>query len=117
MCVSDFLEWDVTDDAFVVTSKDNGQTFTFRIKADSMYNLPSLLHVRHVIEFFWNQHLQHNNIPSLKHTTHGRCVAKVFTLQGHQDPKPVPLGELDVKDNEGKIVAGFSNERNRRASR
>jgi len=39
----------------------------------------------------------------------------VFTLQGHQDPVPPPLGELDIKDENGNVVANF-NEKNRRSS-
>jgi hypothetical protein len=135
----DIQSWDVEDDesntpsrAFRVTQKtassdNNGRqnqntqntvayTFEFHLKSDNSYSLPSLLHLRHTVEFFWNQYLQLSNIPSLPHTTHGRCVARVFTLQGHQDPAPVPLGSLDVQDAEGRVVAGFSNERNRRAS-
>ena len=61
------------------------------------------------------QHLEHNNLPAQPHTTHGRAVARVFTLQGHRDPPPVPLGRLDVQDSDGRVVANFA-ERNRRAS-
>ena len=51
----------------------------------------------------------------MPHTTHGRAVARVFTLQGHRDPPPVPLGNIDVQDSDGRVVANF-NERNKRAS-
>lgn len=39
----------------------------------------------------------------------------MFTLQGHRNPVPPPLGDLDVKDENGNVVANIS-ERNRRSS-
>ncbi|GMI26371.1 hypothetical protein TeGR_g522 [Tetraparma gracilis] len=118
---AEWAEWSVSDDddaaqpAFTIAMA-GAEPFRFTLLADAAYSLPSLLHLRHCVEFFWNQHLQINGLPALQRTTHGRGVAQVFTLQGHQDPPPVPLGTLDVLNGDGQIVAGFSNERNRRAS-
>ena len=94
--------------------KNSKLSFSFSIR-DNNIDSPTLLHLRHCMEFFWNQHLEHNDQPAQLQTTHGRAVVKVYTLQGHQDPIPTPLGCLDVQDLNGNKVANL-NQRNRRSS-
>ena len=59
----------------MLTQKNSNLTFTFSLVQNG-YNLPTLLHLKHTMEFFWNQHLEHSQRPALPNTTHGRAVAR-----------------------------------------
>jgi len=114
--------WEVRDSreaasqsCFIVVQKGTSLQFSFYLRNDD-YG-PTLLHLRHALEFFWNQRLELDGKPSLPFTTYGRSIARIFSLQGHKDPPPVPLGSLDVMTSEGAYVGGSSDgQRNRRSS-
>ncbi|GMI15081.1 hypothetical protein TrLO_g4140 [Triparma laevis f. longispina] len=120
MAYEEIDSWEVRDstnaaeNSFILTQKNSNLTFMFTLKENN-WSTPTLLHLKHCMEFFWNQHLEHNDLPAQPHTTHGRAVARVFTLQGHKNPSPTPVGQLDIADSDGRVVVNF-NERNRRAS-
>lgn len=135
--------WDVRDtlkepshSCLTIVASTTAISYSFFLRNEN-YG-PTLLHLRHAFEFFWNQkvsffvfnstcmrvgpeltcsQLEHDGNPSLPFTTHGRSVARIFTLQGHRDPPQMPLGSLDVMNSEGTYVSGSADgARNRRAS-
>ena len=67
------------DNGLFLTMKGSGAEISIQLKPGPQF--PTLLHLRFAFEFFWNQHLLNSGESALPHTSHGRAVERVFTLQ------------------------------------